>query len=398
MLNIDEPKLEQKVAVFNSGFRIFFLSAGLFAVFSMLLWLINYSLNIDVGVKVFPTVIWHAHEMIYGYAMAVVSGFLLTAVTNWTNRKTLAGKSLSVMFVFWLLARVSAFLSIENNLEIMFLFDSLFLFMLLTGISLPVIKSRQWSQLSIVLVILFILLSNSLFYAGQLGLVNGAERAGLYAGFYLILLLVLILARRVIPFFIEKGVDNDFVPNNFVWVDKLVLPLFLGFIILEVFDISSSASSLLAAILFVLNLVRVSNWYSHAIWSKPLLWILVIGYAFITLGFLLKSLTYISDISELIVLHLFAVGGVSLITLGMMSRVALGHTGRNVSDPPAVVFWIFVSIMLAVIFRVLFPIIFGGFYLQWVLLSQLFWIVAFTIFCISYSAMLVKPRIDGRAG
>jgi len=398
MLNIDEPKVEQKLAIFNSGFRIFFLSAGLFAVISMLLWLVNYSLNVDVGVKGFFTVTWHAHEMIYGYAMAVVSGFLLTAVTNWTNRKTLTGKSLSLMFVFWLLARASAFLALENNVEMMFLFDSLFLIMLLTGISLPVMKSRQWSQISIILVVFLILLSNTLFYAGQLGFVDGTERTGLYAGFYLILLLVLILSRRVIPFFIEKGVDNDFVPANKIWVDKLVLPLFIGFITLDIFDINSAAISILAALLFVLNLLRVSNWYSHAIWSKPLLWILILAYSFITLGFLLKAVAYVTDMSELIILHLFAVGGVSLITLGMMSRVALGHTGRNVFDPPAVVFWIFVSIVLAVIFRVLFPMFFGGYYLQWILLSQLFWIVAFTIFCISYSVMLLKPRIDGRPG
>ena len=398
MLNIDEPKVEQKVAVFNSGFRIFFLSAGLFAVISMLLWLINYSLTLDAGIKAFFTVTWHAHEMIYGYTMAVVSGFLLTAVTNWTNRKTLTGKALSVMFIFWLLARFSAFLALENNIEIMFLFDSLFLIMLLTGISLPVIKSRQWSQVSILLVVLLILLSNSLFYADQLGLVTGAERVSLYAGFYLILLLVLILARRVIPFFIEKGVDNNFIPNNLIWIDKLVLPLFIVFIISDVFAISNWAVSLLAAILFVLNLVRLSNWYSHAIWSKPLLWVLILGYAFITLGFLLKAVAYVSDISDLIILHLFAVGGVSLITLGMMSRVALGHTGRNVFDPPAVVFWIFVSMVLAVVFRVLFPMIFDAYYLQWILLSQLFWIVAFALFFISYSTMLVKPRIDGRPG
>lgn len=398
MLNIDETRVEQKIAVLNSGFRVFFLAAGLFAVVSMLVWLISYSLNVEPGISGFETLTWHAHEMIYGYTMAVISGFLLTAVTNWTNRKTLTGKSLLFIFIFWLLARISPFVAVQNNIEWMFLFDTLFFIMLIVGISQPVIRSRKWEQLPIILVIVSLMVTNSLFYAEQLEILVVGTRVGLYGGFFLILTLVLIMARRVIPFFIEKGVDNGHVPRNYLWLDRAVIPLFILYAASEVARIDQLVISVLAAVLFVLNLVRLYEWYTTAIWKKTLVWILITSYFFITLAFALKAISYIYPVSDFIVLHSFAVGGVGLLTIGMMSRVTLGHTGRNVFKPPAALFWVFVFIFLAAVLRVVFPVLLVAYYEQWILLSQLLWIAAFSLFSIIYATMLIKPRIDGRPG
>ncbi|MCK4708003.1 MAG: NnrS family protein, partial [Gammaproteobacteria bacterium] len=182
MLNIDEPKSDQKIALFNSGFRVFFLAAGLFGVISMLIWMLIYSLNSGPELYSLSTLNWHAHEMIYGYGIAVISGFLLTATTNWTNRKTLTGLSLFVISLFWLLARVSPFMPFYQNMAMMFLFETLFFVMLIVGIGRPIIQSRQWQQIPVILPVIFLLITNSIFYAGQWHYISNGIHIGLYGG------------------------------------------------------------------------------------------------------------------------------------------------------------------------------------------------------------------------
>lgn len=398
MLNLDEPQTTQKIALFNSGFRVFFLAAGVFAVISMLIWMLMYSFNAGPTVYHLDTLSWHAHEMIYGYTVAVISGFLLTATTNWTNRKTLTGVSLFVLALFWLLARVSPFVSFYQNIAMMFVFETLFFMMLIIGIGRPVIQARQWKQLPVILPVILLMFTNAIFYMGQFELLVDGARIGLYGGFYLILALIFVMGRRVIPFFIEKGVDNDFKPVNYLWLDIIIIPVFIIYAIAEVLLFNSVLIVILASALFILNLTRLLGWYTHGVWKKPLLWSLLLAYFFITMGFFLRSSSYFIDVSEFLILHAYAVGGISMITLGMMSRVALGHTGRNVFEPPVVVFWVLVFIGLAAVLRVFFPIVFVSYYSQWVLLSQILWVVAFSLFSFTYSSMLIKPRLDGRPG
>lgn len=398
MLNLDEPQAAQKIALFNSGFRVFFLAAGWFAVISMLLWILMYSFNLELGLTKWQPLGWHAHEMIYGYAMAAVSGFLLTATTNWTSRKTLTGFSLMLISLFWLLARISPFIAIHQNLALMFLFDTLFFIMLITGISRPIILSRQWHQLAVVYPIVLLMLSNIVFYLGQLHFIVDGVRIGLYAGVYLILLLIFVMGRRVIPFFIEKGVETDFKPVNYQWLDKMMIPVFSIYALCEVFLVDQFFITILAFVLFVLNMVRLSGWYTKAIWREPLLWVLVLAYFSLSISFGLQVLGYFIDISNSLVLHLLVLGGIVMITVGMMARVSLGHTGRNVFEPPVAIRWIFIFLTAALIFRVVLPLFSMTYYSQWVLFSQLLWIMAFAVFVIIYSGMFLKPRVDGRPG
>ena len=398
MLNLDEPQTAQKIALFNSGFRIFFLAAGVFSVISMLIWLLIYSLNSGPDLYHLNSLSWHAHEMIYGYTVAVISGFLLTATTNWTNRKTLTGLMLALAATFWFIARISPFLTYENNIEIMFVAETLFFLFLLVGITKPIIQSRQWQQLPVLFPVILLSVANTVFYAGELELIENGAYIGLYSGFYLILTLIFIMGRRVIPFFIEKGVDENFSAKNYIWLDRVVIPVFVVYALLEVLKLNNSLLTILAAVLFILNSIRLYGWYTKGIWKKPLLWILFIAYLFITLGFALRLLSYFVNFSDFIVLHSYAVGGVGMITVGMMSRVALGHTGRNVFEPPVILSWVFGFIFLAAITRVVLPLLLPLNYINWILLSQVFWVGAFALFVKVYAAMLINTRIDGRPG
>lgn len=398
MLNIDEPPSEQKIALFNSGFRFFFLAAGVFSVISMFIWMLMYGFDNGPRLYHMDAQSWHAHEMIYGYTVAVISGFLLTATTNWTNRKTLTGLSLFILALFWCLVRVLPFIPFYQNIAIMFLLETLFFLLLMFGVVRPVVQARQWKQLPVMLPVFFLMFSNAVFYMGQLELLVDGTRMGLYAGFYLILSLIFVMGRRVIPFFIEKGVDGNFKPINRLWIDVLIVPVFIVYAISEVLLLDSKLIILFAAVLLVLNGVRLAGWYTHNIWKKPLLWSLLLAYLFITLGFALRAVSYFVEISEFLILHAYAVGGVAMITLGMMSRVALGHTGRDVFEPPTIIKWIMILILLAVIFRVGLPLIMMGNYLNWILISQILWIAAYALFVKQYAMMLIKPREDGKPG
>jgi len=181
-------------------------------------------------------------------------------------------------------------------------------------------------------------------------------------------------------------------------LDISIMVLFLLFAIVDVFTSFTTVSALLAGVLFIFSIIRLVDWYTHGIWKKPLLWILYLGNVWIAVGFLLKASVVLSGLSPAIAVHAFTAGGIGMMTLGMMARVSLGHTGRNVFSPPSSLFWVFLMLSAGVVLRVLFPLLFGDYYTLWIVVSQLLWIAAFVMFVFIYTPILVKPRVDGRYG
>ena len=398
MIQIQSSSQNYKTAFLHLGFRPFFAGAALFAVASMSLWLAIYEFRLYVDIKTLPTILWHSHEMIYGYSMAVIAGFLLTAVRNWTGVMTLNGVGLFVLFLLWLAARILHFMPFPHVNVIAPIVDLLFMLLLLIAVAIPIIKVRQWMQAGILAVLLLLFLGNLLFYLSIFGLVRLSPQVGLYLGFYLILTMVFIMARRVVPFFIEKGVGYDVKINNWLWLDILSLILFGAFAVSDIIWPDQEIVALLAVLLFLLHSLRLIQWHTSGIWKKPLLWVLYLGYGFISIGFALKAGVYLLGLSPFIALHAFSVGGVGMITLGMMSRVTLGHTGRNVFDPPRILSIIFTLIFCSAIFRVVMPLVMMSHYTLWIGISQIFWISSFVVFSFIFIPMLIKPRIDGQYG
>ncbi len=400
MMNIDTAgsNPNRRFALFALGFRPFFSLAGLFAVLGMLLWMLMFGFSLQLPLSGLLPTIWHAHEMVYGYAMAVIAGFLLTAVGNWTGIPSFQGWKLFIVVAFWLIARVAFFLPVEGSLSLSAVADVLFMLGLIMGVSLPVIRARQWAQLGIIFKLVSMLLANGLFYAGALGYLSHGISWGLYTGFYLIVALVFMMARRVLPFFIERGVDEPFSARNRRWIDIASLVLFLVWASLDIFTQQRLLIGWLSLALLVVHAWRLFDWHTAGIWKKPLLWSLYLAYAFLSVGFLLKALSVWQGVSPFLALHAFAVGGVGLMTIGMMSRVALGHTGRNVFEPPAVLAPVFALIVLAAIARVAFPLLDAGHYKLWITLSQVLWITGFAAFSAVYIPQLMRPRVDGQPG
>ena len=398
MLNIEENSTTtNQFALFALAFRPFFLGAGLFAVISVLVWMAVYIFNWQHDFGAVSSQVWHAHEMIYGYAMAVVAGFLLTAIKNWTGIQTLHGWGLAVLFLLWVVARV---LFMAGNVPILIIATADIAFMVLLVIFsvIPILKVKQWINFAIVTKLLLMMASNVVFYLGVMGIVEEGVRIGLYSGLYLIVALIFTMGRRVIPFFIERGVDETVELTNRRWVDLSSLALFLLFWIFELVEPNGLVVAILGIALFVLHGLRLAGWYTPGIWRKPLLWSLYLAYGFLITGLLLKSAAYFWGVSPFLSAHAFAYGGVGLMTIGMMSRVALGHTARDVFSPPPVLFWLFAFIFVGAVIRVFFPILDNSHYALWIGLSQVLWVIAFGMFVFIYTPVCMKPRLDGRPG
>jgi uncharacterized protein involved in response to NO len=398
MLSIDEPA-SHRIALHQLGFRPFFLLGGLAAVGLMAawLWLYPYGAALPQAVRL-PAVTWHAHEMLYGYGLAVIAGFLLTAVRNWTGVQTLHGAPLLALALLWLLARLLPFVDHPRALTAMAALDLLFALCLCLALLYPIVKVRQWGQLAVVSKVLLLLAAHTAFYLGLFGLFAPGVQWGLYGGLYLIVSLVLLMARRVLPFFIEKGVGVPVTLSNRRWLDIASLLLMLAFLVVEVLLPRPTLAAAIAWALAALHALRLAGWHHPGLWRKPLLWVLYVGYGWIVLGFALRGLQLFAPLNPMLALHAFTVGGIGLMTLGMMARVALGHTGRNVFDPPPVLHWLFLALLAAAILRVPLPLVLPGYYGLWVGLAQGLWIAAFTGFSWVYAPMLVRARVDGRFG
>jgi uncharacterized protein involved in response to NO len=393
-----QPAAAGKHAVLNLGFRPFFAGAAVFSVFSMLVWTGMYVFGWQWQYTALPVVTWHAHEMIFGYGLAVIAGFLLTAVKNWTGVQTLYGLPLLLLWLLWLAARLLLLAGGDGMLAWAALADGLFNLLLVAALAWPIFRVRQFKQFGVLSKVLLLMLANQLFYSGALGTYPWGEQAGLYSGVYLIMALIFVMSRRVLPFFIERGVGQAVTLINRTWLDGASLFLFVGFWLVDIIDPDSLPVALLAGALCVLHAMRLSGWYAPGIWRRPLLWVLYLAYAALVIGFGLKVAVYVFGISPFLPLHAFTYGGIGLFTLGMMARVTLGHTGRNILEPPAPVTWMFGLLVIGSLIRVVLPLLDVAHYMLWIGLSQALWIIAFSLFVRVFLPMLLQARIDDKFG
>ena len=403
MLNIDGEVVGSKAddfgpPVLRLGFRPFFLSAGIFSIIAMAIWMASFVFSVELTFSGIPPNLWHAHEMMFGYVMAVVAGFLLTAIKNWTGVEVLRGKALGFLYLLWLVARLLPLTGLMIPIEIIAFVDVAFLFLLGVVCLRPVLKVRQYKQIGIISKIFLLMLCNIAFYLGVLGIVAEGVQWGLYSALYMIIALIFVMMRRVMPMFIQNGVDGHVELSNRAWVDHSSLVLLVCLWISDVFTDYDTLTAIFAILLTLLHSLRLAGWYTSKVWSKSLVWVLVAAYSFFILGFALKAASIILAVSPFLSVHAFTAGGIGLLTIGMMSRVALGHTGRSVFEPPALVFWAFAALLLGVIVRVVLPLFNMDLYIYWIGISQVLWMLAFSIFVFIYAPMLLSARVDGRDG
>lgn len=392
------PQKPTGFALFNLGFRPFFLGAGVFALVSMSAWIAIYLLPLSWQFGTTITAMqWHAHEMIYGYGLAVIAGFLLTAVKNWTGIQTLHGRPLLGLFSIWLVARL-LLLGGSSYLILAAFADLLFGLVLMVSIARPIIKVCQWKQLAVLSKLILIVAANMVFYLGALGYVANGAYFSIYAGLYIVISLILVLGRRVIPLFIERGVSEKVILKQHRWADLSILLFFLVFFVNELFIHVPMVTAISTAILFLVNGFRLYHWHTPGIWKAPLLWSLYVSSWLINAAFLLLAVEQWLAAPRAITLHLFTVGGIGLMTVAMMARVSLGHTGRDIKQPSPLLAYALAALVLSAVFRVFLPLVDMQHYLWWVTASYVCWILAFSLFLVIYVPVLTKPRLDGQQG
>lgn len=391
---------ENEDTIFDPPMRPFFILATVAAIYYLVLWTAYYTFKIKLNFVSMSPLMWHAHEMIFGYSVAVLAGFLLTIERYWSGLVINKKSVLILLLCLWILARVFLSLTLVTDVsyKISTVFDCLFLVILTLRVLYPVIKSHNWEKIALVAHLAIIAASNVIFYLGVAGVLPNGQRWGIYSGLYMIISIIVLMGRRMIPIFIRNGLKFTFEPKNRRGIDILSVIFFLLFYFLEVFFGSGKPASITAGVLAVIYAVRLYGWYSNGIWGKPMLWVLFVAYAWIVVGFGLKFLSLYFTIPQMPALHSFVYGGIGIMTIGFMARVTLGHTGRNVFEPPGIVFWIFSILLTGAIVRVFFPMADMGHYLLWIAVSQVLWILAFSIFAVVFIPMLWNPPLNSGTG
>ncbi|MGE5303184.1 MAG: NnrS family protein, partial [Alphaproteobacteria bacterium] len=272
--------------VFALGFRPFFLLAGYFAILLMAVWV-----SVFVSGHTFHTYYgelgWHSHEMIFGYACAVVAGFLLTAVRNWTARATPAGSYLAALAVLWLGGRIVPFFPEIFPGSLIAFVDLSFLPLVAIGIGVPLVRAGEKRNLGFLLILAGLFIGNLYVHLELLGYGQAIARKGIFLGFYLLILLIVIMGGRVIPFFTERALEGVVIKRRPV-IEWLAPTTALVFGLADFLQTSPWIAGACAALAGIVNGIRLATWYTNRFWRVPLLWVLHLGYGWIVAGFFLQ--------------------------------------------------------------------------------------------------------------
>jgi uncharacterized protein involved in response to NO len=387
------PALPPKgLATFALGFRPFFSLAALSGLLLMLLWLTLWQAAIPV--THYGSIGWHSHEMLFGYAVAVIAGFLLTAVRNWTGIDTLNGTPLALLAILWLLGRLAPFVPAVPQAAIVLL-DLSFLPLLAIAIFRPLMDAENRINRVFLPLLIAMAIANLLVHLESLG-ISRTGRQGVELMINLIVLLMIMVSGRVLPFFTEKAI-NGAAPRFSLLRERLTFTAIGMWIGLQLFLPIPWLLAPAALAVAITQTWRLTDWHHPHIWRIPILWVLFTGMIWLVVGFLLKSLAIAGLYADNLATHAITAGAIGVLTFGMMARVSLGHTGRQITPSRPIVFS-FILLNLSVLARVFGPAILQDRYPLWILLSGIGWASCYLLFTLANIRLLNTPRIDGRKG
>lgn len=397
---VPEPAAPPRFALAAKGFRPFFLGAGLFAASVVPLWLLVLSGRVSPSPYLDPTS-WHAHEMLFGFTTAVIAGFLLTAVGNWTGRETVVGAPLVGLALLWALGRVVMLAPGALPKGVPAVVDLSFLPLLAVAIGRPLIATRNRRNLVMLGVLGALFVANLVVHLDALDVLGpGSASRAHQVALDVVTLLLLLIAARIFPMFTKNGTGLDTIRSQ----PRLDLAVVLAMGALTALDAVahlsrplSLAAGLGAGLVGALALARSRNWGARASLSIPLLWVLHAGHLWLALGLGLRAVSSLGWLASSLATHALTIGAVGGLTLGMMARVSLGHTGRALA-PPRLMGWAFAAVNVAALARVLGPLALPERYLATVTAAGVAWTAAFVAFVALYAPVLWSPRVDGKPG
>jgi uncharacterized protein involved in response to NO len=376
------------IPLLGYGFRSFFLAAGLWAPIAMLIWIAALTGQMQM-LAIYGAVAWHAHELLFGYLSAALAGFLLTASANWTGRPPVRGAALLALALLWLAGRLALLAVAQIGLAAAMVIDSLFLVVLAAVVGREIVAARNWRNLRIVALVSALALANVSFHVEIVA--TGAASLSLRIALALAVTLLMVIGGRITPSFTRNWlISRDAaLPGFFDRLDAAAITVgVLGLVLWITFpEAWPTAVVLLAAA--ALQTFRLGRWRGAATWREPLVLILHVGYAFVPLGFLATGVSVLRPdwLAPSAALHAWTAGAIGVVTLAVMTRVSLGHTGRTVTASRATVA-IYATIVLAALLRMLAP--FTTLSLQLLLASALLWTLGFLTFVACYGPFLLR--------
>jgi uncharacterized protein involved in response to NO len=378
-------------ALWNLGFRPFYLLASVFSASSMLLWVAQYSGYLPAAYLQGP--LWHGHEMLFGFTMAVVAGFLLTAVRAWTGQPTVTGAPLMALAALWVAGRI---LVLTPFATLAVAANAAFPLALAVAIAVPLMRAGN---------------VRNYFFVGLLGLmgmlvavlhlalrqaIEVPPRLGLVLGLDVMLFIMSVVGGRVIPMFTNNGVPGAGATRQAL-IEKLALGAVLLLFVADFLQLRSGLIAAIALTATVAHGIRLYLWRPWRTLAAPLVWILHAAYAWIIVHLALRAFAGLGWVPESYAIHALTVGAIGGLTLGMMTRTARGHTARPlIADGWELA--IFLLVQAAALVRVFGGMIFPALYLSTIQVSGVLWAAAFGLYAVRYWPVLSRPRLDGKPG
>jgi len=378
-------------ALFALGFRPFYLLAGFFAALSIVVWAVQFTGILPISYL--PGPLWHAHEMLFGFTLAVVVGFLFTAGRNWSNQPTPTGATLASLALLWIAGRV---LVITPYAVASVIVNTAFPLAAALTLALPFWRARLVRNYGFVALLVLMAGAELAANLSLRGVIDGSPLRGLQVGLDTILVVMAVMAGRVVPMFTNNGVVGAGARRQ-GGVEHAALGTLLALLVADAIGLDGP---LLATIALVAALVHAVRWWLWRPWRTlrvPIVWILHAAYAWIPMHLTLRAGATLGIVTSSSATHAFTAGAAGALILGMMTRTSRGHTGRPLKadawDVAA-----YVAVLLAGFVRVGVPLATPELSTAAILVSATLWSAAFAIFTVRYAPSLLRPRADGRPG
>jgi uncharacterized protein involved in response to NO len=378
-------------ALWALGFRPFYLLASVYAALSVALWAGEYAGYLPAANL--RSSLWHGHEMLFGYTIAVVTGFLFTAVRNWTGLPTPTGVALAAFALLWVAGRV---LVLTRYAVAAAVVSTAFPVAVAIGIGIPLMRSGNRRNYFFVAALLAIGAAELALHLAALDVLRWPAHASLRVGLDIVLFIIAVMSGRVIPMFTNNGVPGAQAVRK-PWLERLALGGVLALLVADLVAAPDGVLAALAGLVALAHAARLYLWQPWRTYATPLVWVLHAAYAWIVIYLALRALAGLGLVAEPLAIHALTIGAIGGMTIGMMTRTARGHTGRLlVADRYEIVCYVLVQIAAAT--RVFGGILFSDAYLSTVIASAVCWSAAFTLYAIRYWPVLSRARLDGKPG
>lgn len=387
------------------GFRPFFLFAGAYAVIAAAAWLsILHRLHTGAAGSfpqgTMPPHFWHGHEMLFGYVAATIAGFFLTAAPSWTGREPVRGAPLGALALVWIAGRIALWSAATLPPLVVAAVDLLFVPFLAAVVIRAL--SGGWSKRNAIFLPVFAALfaGNLLYHLDAAGIAPGYAGRGLNLALDTVLFLIAVLGGRIVPAFTTNALrraGEERLPVSRAPLEAAALLSIAALVVIDLLLPDGRAAGVLAAIAAVLHAARFAGWRGHRTLAEPILWIIHLGYLWLIVGFALKAAALLGGwLPATAASHALTIGAIGCMTLGVMSRAALGHTGRALRVAPAIVA-AYVLVTAAALVRVLGPALLPAYALPALAATAILWIAGFGLFTYIYFPILIRPRARAEA-